>query len=55
MFSTILSAAVLGIEAYPVEVEADISEGLPMFSMVGDLSPEVKEAAERVRDRKSVV
>lgn len=49
MFSTILSAAVLGIEAYPVEVEADISEGLPMFSMVGDLSPEVKEAAERVR------
>lgn len=49
MFSTILSAAVLGIEAYPVEVEADISEGLPMFSMVGDLSPEVREAAERVR------
>lgn len=49
MFSTILSAAVLGIEAYPVEVEADISEGLPMFCMVGDLSPEVREAAERVR------
>ena len=49
MFSTILSAAVLGIEAYPVEVEADISEGLPMFSMVGDLSPEVREAGDRVR------
>lgn len=49
MFSTILSAAVLGIEAYPVEVEADISDGLPMFCMVGDLSPEVREAAERVR------
>lgn len=49
MFSTVLSAAVLGIEAYPVEVEADISDGLPMFCMVGDLSPEVREAAERVR------
>lgn len=49
MFSTILSAAVLGMEAYPVEVEADISEGLPMFCMVGDLSPAVREAAERVR------
>ena len=49
MFSTILSAAVLGIEAYPVQVEADICDGLPQFCMVGDLSPEVREAADRVR------
>lgn len=49
MFSKILSAAVLGIEAWPVQVEADICEGLPQFNMVGDLSPEVREAAERVR------
>lgn len=49
MFSRILSAAVLGIEAYPVQVEADICNGLPQFCMVGDLSPEVKEASERVR------
>lgn len=49
MFSTILSAAVLGVEAYPVQVEADICDGLPMFCMVGDLSPEVREAADRVR------
>lgn len=49
MFSTILSAAVLGIEAYPVQVEADICDGLPQFSMVGDLAPEVREAADRVR------
>lgn len=48
MFSTILSAAVLGIEAYPVQVEADICDGLPQFCMVGDLSPEVREAADRV-------
>lgn len=49
MFSTILSAAVIGIEAYPVQVEADISDGLPQFCMVGDLSHEVREAADRVR------
>lgn len=49
MFSKILSAAVLGIEAYSVQVEADICDGLPQFSMVGDLAPEVREASERVR------
>lgn len=49
MFSKILSAAVLGIEAYLVQVEADICDGLPQFTMVGDLSPEVREASERVR------
>ncbi len=49
MFSKILSAAVLGVEAYPVQVEADICDGLPQFCMVGDLAPEVREASERVR------
>ena len=49
MFSTILSAAVIGIEAHPVQVEADICDGLPQFCMVGDLAPEVREAADRVR------
>ena len=49
MFSSVMSAAVLGMEAYPVQVEADISDGLPMFCMVGDLAPEVREAADRVR------
>jgi magnesium chelatase family protein len=49
MFSKIISAAVLGIEAFPVFVEADICDGLPQFNMVGDLSSEVREAAERVR------
>lgn len=49
MFSTILSATVLGIDAYPVQVEADICDGLPQFSMVGDLAPEAREAADRVR------
>ena len=52
MFSMILSAAVLGVEARPVQVEADVCDGLPMFCMVGDLSPEVREAADRVRTEK---
>ena len=38
MFSMILSAAVIGVEAKAVQVEADVCDGLPMFCMVGDLS-----------------
>ena len=48
-FSNISSATILGIDAELVEVEADISNGLPVLHMVGYLSSEVKEAAERVR------
>lgn len=49
MFSRILSGAISGIECKSVSVEADISNGLPSFLMVGFLGSEVKEAAERVR------
>ncbi len=49
MFSTILSAALQGLQVNFVEVEADVSNGLPMFHLVGYLSSEVKEAGERVR------
>lgn len=49
MFSTILSGAINGMECRNVHVEADISRGLPSFSMVGFLGSEVKEAAERVK------
>lgn len=49
MFSTVLSATLRGLSVEFVHVEADISNGLPMFHMVGDLSSEVKEASERVR------
>ena len=48
-FSTILSAVIEGLEAAFIHVEADISNGLPVFHMVGYLSSEVKEAGERVR------
>lgn len=48
-FSTIISAAVDGLGVELVQVEADVSNGLPVFHMVGYLSSEVKEAGERVR------
>ena len=43
------SAALHGMEVKFIRVEADLSNGLPMFHMVGYLSSEVKEAGERVR------
>ena len=49
MFSTVTSGAVCGISSYLMQVECDVSNGLPMFNMVGLLSTEVREAAERVK------
>lgn len=49
MFSSIYSAAILGMEVLPVQVEADVSDGLPMFSMVGYVNSQVKETQDRVR------
>ena len=49
MFNKVISAAVNGIESKCVIVEADVSDGLPMFSMVGYLASEVREAQDRVR------
>ena len=48
-FSTVLSAVIQGLRVELIHVEADVSNGLPMFHMVGYLSSEVKEASERVR------
>ena len=48
-FSMVMSAVMQGLFVVPVNVEADVSNGLPMFHMVGYLSSEVKEASERVR------
>ncbi|MGZ7065795.1 MAG: YifB family Mg chelatase-like AAA ATPase, partial [Candidatus Aminicenantales bacterium] len=49
MLFKISSAALLGIEGYPVEVEVDISAGLPAFVTVGLPDPAVRESKERVR------
>lgn len=49
MYSNTFSGAILGLEGRIVKVEADVCDGLPLFSMVGFLGSEVKEAKERVR------
>ncbi len=50
MLAKVFSAAVIGIEATPVEVEVDIaSQGLPSFTIVGLPDKAVEEAKERVR------
>ncbi len=49
MFGKVYSGGLQGIEGYVVQVEADVSDGLPGFHMVGYLSSEVREAEERVR------
>ena len=48
MLARVLSGAVLGIDAYLVGVEADVSSGLPSFSTVGLPQGAVKEGRERV-------
>lgn len=49
MFCSTLSAAISGVEALPVWVEADVGDGMPQFSMVGFVSSQVREAQDRVR------
>ena len=49
MYKSILSGAFHGMESFLVQVEADISDGLPCMDMIGYLSSEVKETRERVR------
>jgi magnesium chelatase family protein len=48
MLARIRSAAVLGIEAYLVDVEVDISSGLPSFATVGLPHGAVREGRERI-------
>ncbi len=48
MLARIRSAAVLGIDAYLVDVETDIANGLPTFQTVGLPQGAVKEGRERV-------
>ena len=43
------SASVYGIDAYLVQVEVDVSFGMPMFIMVGLPDASVRESRDRVR------
>lgn len=49
MFSTTISGALQGVEGILLQVEVDVSGGMPCLEMVGLLGSEVKEARERVR------
>jgi len=49
MLSKVLSSSLIGIEAYLVDVEVDISPGLPTFFTVGLPDAAVKESRDRVK------
>ncbi|MDR5684151.1 MAG: YifB family Mg chelatase-like AAA ATPase [Armatimonadota bacterium] len=49
MLAKAMSVAVLGLDAYPVNVEVDVATGLPAFTIVGLPDAAVQEAKERVR------
>lgn len=49
MLAHVLSSAVLGIDAYLIDVEIDVSNGLPAMSIVGLPDAAVNESKERVR------
>lgn len=49
MLAKVLSTAVIGIDAFIVEVEVDIVSGLPNFTTVGLPETAVKESKERVK------
>jgi magnesium chelatase family protein len=49
MLSKVLSSSIIGIESHLVEVEVDISPGLPCFATVGLPDNAVKESRDRVR------
>ncbi len=49
MYATVASVSVVGLTAHPVQVEVDIADGLPVFTIVGLPDATVQEARERVK------
>jgi len=49
MLACVRTAAVYGIEAFTVQVEVDVSHGLPSFTMVGLPDPGIRESRDRIR------
>ncbi len=49
MLAKVKTAAVVGLEGHMVDVEVDISSGLPAMTVVGLPDAAVQEARERVR------
>src|SRR3954469_18066822 len=49
MLACLRTAAVFGVEACPVQVEVDVSFGMPGFTMVGLPDASVRESRDRVK------
>ena len=49
MLAKVRTCAVVGLDGYVIEVEVDISPGLPSFTIVGLPDTAVQEARERAR------
>ena len=49
MLAKVLSASFIGVEGYIIEVEVDISNGLPIFNIVGLGDMAISESKERVK------
>ena len=49
MLAKVYSFGLVGIEAYPIEIEVDISRGLPTVSLVGMADTAIRESKERVK------
>ena len=49
MLAKVYSSGLLGIEAYPIEIEVDISGGLPAVTLVGMADTCIRESRERVK------
>src|SRR3989338_10786479 len=49
MLAKVLSYGLLGMEAYPIEIEVDVSSGLPAVSFVGLANTAIRESKERVK------
>jgi len=49
MLAKVCSYGLLGIDAYPIEIEVDVSNGLPVVNLVGLADPAIKESKIRVK------
>ncbi|MEW6623261.1 MAG: YifB family Mg chelatase-like AAA ATPase [Bacillota bacterium] len=49
MLAVVNSCSLMGLESYPVQVEVDVSSGLPAFDIVGLPDTSIRESKERVR------
>jgi magnesium chelatase family protein len=49
MLAKVFSFGLLGIEAFPIEIEVDVSRGLPAVTLVGLADTAIRESKERVK------